>query len=125
MTSSHATLLKFLVFCVFIANNPYETNGFSISLIPIDKVDKSLFPENLTLEELYQRIAKISRARVHYLESTTSLSSEEWKQTAEYEPYILQPRIIMDNFGYFITSLAVGSHFYAPYLLVDTGGDDT
>lgn len=129
----------FLVFCVFIAKILSQTNGFSISLIPIDEVDKTLFPENFIHKERYQRLAKISRACVHQLESATSLNLAEWKQTAEpyqkkktkqkqtaeYKPYTLRPKVTMDNLGYFIASLTVGSYSYAPYSLVDTGNKDT
>lgn len=60
MTSSLVSLVVFLVFCLFTAINKFQTYGFTIKLIPIDQVDKSLFPENLTLEERYDKISKIS-----------------------------------------------------------------
>jgi len=114
-----------LVFCVFFAHTPSQTHGFTINLIPIDQVDKALFPENLTLKDKFQRITEISEARIQRLESATSLNLVKWKRIAKHEPNTLQPRLIMHNLDYFLTSLTIGSRSYTPYLVVDIGSDDT
>lgn len=126
MAKPHLNLVWFLI-CSLIATKPFGTYGFNIKLIPMDRFDKRLFPENLTLEERYQRISDISRARLRQLElSMASSSSMEWKESTGHDPNALKPTVSKHPImGYYVTSLMVGTPSYFPNLIVDTACDDT
>lgn len=126
MAKSHLNLVCFLI-CSFIANKPFEIYSFSIKLIPIDRFDKILFPENLILKERYQRIYNISIARMYQLElSITSLSTMDHKEPAKRSRNALKPPISRHPaIGYYMTKVMVGTPSQIPYLVVDTASEDT
>lgn len=121
MTTPSLNLVWFLIYSL-IAIKPFGTHGFSIKLFPIDRFDKTLFPENLTLEERYQRLSDISRARVRQLElSMVSPSSIEGKETTAHGPKALKPKVTKHPIiAYYITSFTVGTPSYFLNLIVDT-----
>lgn len=118
MTISNLTSTAFLI-CFLIS---IELN---IKLIPIYRFDTTLFPKNLSLEERYYRIFKISRNHVHQLEFAASLSSRGRKVSIEHGPYTLQPKTALHVSSYYIITMSVGTSPLTISLVVSQASDDT
>ncbi|KAH9688434.1 peptidase A1 domain-containing protein [Citrus sinensis] len=86
-----------------------------IELTPRTSIDSALFPKDLSPEEIHHRIAQLSRVRALQLGS-------------KQEPETLKPPVYPSPFAntnIYITKISIGSTQFSPYLVVDTGSDDT
>ncbi|KAJ0015184.1 hypothetical protein Pint_20609 [Pistacia integerrima] len=98
--------------------------GLRIELVPRTSVDSVLFPKNLTIEEIHQRIVDLSRARAFHLASASVAKSSQ--NTLNREPETLKPPISSSPLAIlYLTKMSIGSSKFSPYLVVDTGVDDT
>ncbi|KAJ7973423.1 Aspartic proteinase nepenthesin [Quillaja saponaria] len=111
------------ILIVFMA---IETIGFKMKLIPRYSIDTELFPKNLTLEEKHHRIVQLSRARaLHFSSKISAAAINSTKGTSGEIPDTLQPRIQRMLTSLYVAQINVGPRPYTPYLLLDTGSDDT
>ncbi|KAH9754437.1 hypothetical protein KPL71_015443 [Citrus sinensis] len=94
---------------------PHKINGFRIELTPRTSIDSALFPKDLSPEEIHHRIAQLSRARAIHLRSNQE--PETLKAPVPPSPFV--------NTNIYITKISIGSTQFSPYLIVDTGSDDT
>lgn len=90
------------------ATLPIGTCGFNLQLTP----SNSVFPRNFTLEERHQMV-KMSRNRAKSLMMNNEAND------------IIQAPILPALGHYYLTRMIIGSQLYSPYLLLDTGSDDT
>ncbi|KAK9215323.1 hypothetical protein WN944_007328 [Citrus x changshan-huyou] len=72
-------------------------------------------PKDLSPEEIHHRIAQLSRARAIHLRSNQE--PETLKAPVPPSPFA--------NTNIYITKISIGSAQFSPYLIVDTGSDDT
>jgi len=102
-----------LLFCVFM---PLGTMCFTMKLIPREDIDPIFFPKNISEEEKYNRMLKLSEMHAHnYLVSNTN----------KITPQTFQPSVKnYDNF--YVVEMRIGTpRPHTTYLLLDTGSDDT
>ncbi|KAK9215320.1 hypothetical protein WN944_007325 [Citrus x changshan-huyou] len=100
---------------IYVLTLTSKINGFRIELTPRTSIDSALFPKDLSPEEIHHRIAQLSRARAIHLRSNQ-------------EPETLKPPVYPSPFAntnIYITKISIGSTQFSPYLVVDTGSDDT
>ncbi|KAJ7978058.1 Aspartic peptidase [Quillaja saponaria] len=99
-----------------------EIHGFKIALIRIDSIESPWFPKNLTLEERHQRIVELSKNHVLSLKSANKSNKGKFYNPS---PNALRSPDIQVLSKIYVTQLAIGSVRYSPYLLRDTGSEDT
>ncbi|GAY34516.1 hypothetical protein CUMW_276860 [Citrus unshiu] len=100
---------------IYVLTLTSKINGFRIELTPRTSIDSALFPKDLSPEEIHHRIAQLSRVRALQLGS-------------KQEPETLKPPVYPSPFAntnIYITKISIGSTQFSPYLVVDTGSDDT
>ncbi|KAK9734904.1 hypothetical protein RND81_04G170900 [Saponaria officinalis] len=107
-------LTYFLLIALFLISN---TNELSLKIIPIDSPHLNIVPRNLTFKERHQLLANISILRGY-----SYRNDFEGLHLSLYESQIFKFKA-----GYYVTKLVFGSgqQPYAPYVLVDTGSDET
>ncbi|GAY54139.1 hypothetical protein CUMW_154370 [Citrus unshiu] len=100
---------------IYVLTLTSKINGFTIELTPRISIDSALFPKDLSPEEIHHRIAQLSSARaIHH--------------RSNQEPETLKPPVYPSPFAntnIYITNISIGSTQFPPYLVVDTGSDDT
>ncbi|PON69503.1 Aspartic peptidase [Trema orientale] len=110
-------LLVNLLILMLTATLPIKTHAFSLNLIPIDSVESPLFPKNLTKEERHQKLTELTITRAHHLRTMVSSTASN--------PNALRPPVFRVFSNYYVTQMMIGSQKYSPYLMIDSGSDDT
>ena len=94
-----------------------ETYAFSMNLVRIDSIDSPLFPKNLTKEQRHEKLSQLTITRAHHLQTMAS--------TAAWEPPSPRPPVYGVLSNLYVTQMRIGSQKFSPYLMIDSGCDDT
>ncbi|PON69500.1 Aspartic peptidase [Trema orientale] len=94
-----------------------ETHAFNLSLIRIDSIDSPLFPKSLTKEERHKKLSRLTLTRARLLRTMAATASDN--------PNALRPPVYGVFSNFYVTQMRIGSQNYSPYLMLDSGCDDT
>ncbi|KAF7817861.1 Aspartic peptidase [Senna tora] len=91
--------------------------SFSVKLMPRHLIDTALFPKNLTLLQQHEIFVQLSRERALYFKSLAAPNTTQ--------PQTLRSPVVRITPSLYIAQMIIGTTPYSPYLVLDSGSDDT